>query len=185
VGLTAQERVPDSNRLALPRPPNLDSQYRPVRVSCQVKITKSRELFSCMSISCGAVPSVLCRVFFALLCIGEVVEKAQPAVIPSAARNLSCFEKPRTREIPHYVDSVRNLLCIFERVLNFYSPYLCNTSFDSFFSRFLPLFRLLYFHSPLPSSLASCPEEPVLASYFVPISIVLSYFPKYDFRAIP
>jgi len=38
--------VPDSIRLALPRPPNLESQYQSMRQTCQVKITKSGRIFS-------------------------------------------------------------------------------------------------------------------------------------------
>jgi hypothetical protein len=41
VGNVDPSNFPDSDRLALPRPPNLDVQYRAVLCTCQEKIAKS------------------------------------------------------------------------------------------------------------------------------------------------
>lgn len=57
--------VPDLDRLARPRPPNLVSQYRPACLSCQAKIAKSGQLFSFSSISSGTV-SGRTRLWFSL-----------------------------------------------------------------------------------------------------------------------
>src|SRR6202007_2651170 len=46
---------PDADRLALPRPPNLDSQYRTSGCWCQEKIAKSGEEISMASISSGGL----------------------------------------------------------------------------------------------------------------------------------
>src|SRR5262249_42092387 len=53
-GPTDRITIPDSDRLALPRPPNLDSQYPRVYFSCQEKNAKCREDFFKASISSGA-----------------------------------------------------------------------------------------------------------------------------------
>jgi hypothetical protein len=63
VGLTAQEKIPDLNRLALPRPPNLESKYRTECLACQVKSQNIAEIFCRMPISSGAVTDRPCSVF--------------------------------------------------------------------------------------------------------------------------
>src|SRR5580704_11726964 len=45
--------------MALPRPPNLECEYQTVFESCQEKITKSSELFSYTSTSCGVLAQQL------------------------------------------------------------------------------------------------------------------------------
>jgi hypothetical protein len=45
--------------MALPRPPNLECEYQTVFESCQEKITKSSEVFSYTSTSCGVFAAPL------------------------------------------------------------------------------------------------------------------------------
>src|SRR5579863_10517672 len=55
VGHAGLRQVPDSVRLALPRPPNLECEYQSTRKWCQEKIAKSGEEISRTSISSGGV----------------------------------------------------------------------------------------------------------------------------------
>ena len=63
--------IPDSDRLALPRPPNLESKYQSVQDCCQEKITKSAEVFPagdyilwcCFGIALRDCPANLSKLF--------------------------------------------------------------------------------------------------------------------------